>query len=253
MPLIDTHFHLDLYPDHQDILEEIKNEGIYTIAVTNTPSVFLRSSGLAKNCPFVRTALGLHPELAASRKSELALFDQLLPLTRYVGEVGLDYASQDGDEQAAQRHVFEEILERCSDFGDKVLSVHSRRAESDVVSLIGAGFSGTVILHWFSGPRKVLLEAVAAGCYFSVNPAMIKSKSGQRAVNEIPSERILTETDGPFVKVGHRSARPWDVKVVISELANQWNLEADATMDLVRKNFKRALTESQSCDRGHAV
>jgi TatD DNase family protein len=51
--------------------------------------------------------------------------------------------------------------------------------------------------------------------YFSVNPAMIRSQSGQRLLREIPGDRILTETDGPFVKVGSGPARPSDVAVEI--------------------------------------
>lgn len=67
MRLVDTHCHLDLYPDHGTVLAESERAGIYTIAVTNTPSVFRRSAMLTRNARFVRTALGLHSEHARAR------------------------------------------------------------------------------------------------------------------------------------------------------------------------------------------
>jgi TatD DNase family protein len=88
MRLIDTHCHLDLYPDYRAVLDEVERDCIYTIAVTNAPSVFSRCTHLTRDARYVRTALELHPELAAARERELPMFRELLPRTRYVGEVG---------------------------------------------------------------------------------------------------------------------------------------------------------------------
>ena len=93
MRLIDTHCHVDLYPDYPAVLDEIERGGIYTIAVTNAPSVFRRCVEMTRATRSVRVAVGLHPELAAARERELDLLQDLLPTTRYVGEVGLDYVS----------------------------------------------------------------------------------------------------------------------------------------------------------------
>lgn len=95
MRMVDAHCHLDLYPDYAAILAEIERDGVYTIAVTNAPSVFRRCVEIARRPRFVRVALGLHPELAAARERELDLLPDLLATTRYVGEVGLDYVTQD--------------------------------------------------------------------------------------------------------------------------------------------------------------
>jgi TatD related DNase len=93
---------------------------------------------------------------------------------------------------------------------DKPLSVHSRRAEADCLDRL-AHVGAAAILHWYSGPVGQIDRAVAAGLYFSVNPAMLKSKNGQRIVDRIPRERVLTETDGPHTKVGQRIAEPRDI------------------------------------------
>ncbi len=241
MRMLDTHCHVDLYPDYPAILDEIERSGIYTIAVTNAPSVFRRCVELTRGARFVRVALGLHPELAAARERELNLLQEFLPLTRYIGEVGLDFVTRDATERAAQQRVFGAVLERCASFGDKVLSVHSRRAAADVVAMIGPSYPGTVILHWFSGPRSVLDRALAHGCYFSVNPAMLASAAGRRVVSSLPPERVLTETDGPFVLVRGRPARPSDVAGVVTDLARLWGLDSASAARRIYDNFRQAL------------
>lgn len=61
----------------------------------------------------------------------------------------------------------------------------------------------------------MLEQAVAQGCYFSLNPAMMRSANGRRIADLLPPDRVLTETDGPFVQVGGRQARPADVATVV--------------------------------------
>src|SRR5689334_4805517 len=132
MQLVDTHCHLDLYPDPSRIIHEVNAGGVYTIAVTNTPSVFRPLVALARRAARIRVALGLHPELAHRRQSELPLLLELLPETRYIGEIGLDHVTTDASDRASQRRVLDAILRACDAVGDKVLTIHSRRAADDV-------------------------------------------------------------------------------------------------------------------------
>jgi TatD DNase family protein len=111
------------------------------MSVTNAPSVFEGTERLTSRSRFVRAALGLHPELAAERAAELPLRWDLLGRTRNVGEIGLDYVTGIMNERVLQRRVFEQIVSRCNDAGEKVLTVHSRRAESDVLDVLH-GFRG---------------------------------------------------------------------------------------------------------------
>jgi TatD DNase family protein len=192
--LFDTHCHLDLYPDYGNVIDQIERACVYTISVTNAPSVFRRASQIAKRAQFVRTAVGLHPELVGQRYRELDLFTELL--TRYVGEVGLDFVSQDLRDRDLQKKAFATILERCADYGDKFITVHSRRAAGEVVDMVGNDYPGTVVLHWFSGSSKVLERALEYGLLLSVNPAMLASEKGRQLVAKMPLDRLLTETDG---------------------------------------------------------
>ena len=80
--MIDFHCHLDLYPNPVQIVREVRAREMYVLSVTTTPTAFEGTSALASDAPRIRTALGLHPQLAHERKGELALFDELLPTTR---------------------------------------------------------------------------------------------------------------------------------------------------------------------------
>ena len=247
MHLVDTHFHLDLCKDSAAVLSECERLGVYTIAVTNAPSVFFHTMQLCRGHSLMHPAVGLHPELVISHEAELEGMWLSLEGTRYVGEIGLDYVTTDKDVRHKQRYVFERILERCAAHGDKVLSVHSRRASADAIAMIGNRFPGTVILHWFSGPLKDLRKAAESGMYFSVNPAMIRSRTAQRLVADMPRDRVLTETDGPFVTVGSRPAMPGDVAGVVDWIAGMWKLSVDEARQVIMDNLVRA---AGSCCEG---
>lgn len=246
MRLFDTHCHIDLYPDYTALIDEVEHSQIYTIAVTNTPSVFRQSASLTAGKKYLRTALGLHPQLVGQRHRELDLMFDLLGETKYVGEIGLDFATRDERDRALQRKIFASILDRCAMLGDKVLTIHSRRAAAEVVDIIGASFSGIVILHWFSGSLNMLEKAVSNGYYFSVNPAMVSSSKGQQLINAMPRDRLLTESDGPFVTVEGKAARPRDVGQVVSALAELFDVSSEAIASLLFDNFKKALKESKA-------
>lgn len=242
MKLVDAHFHLDLQKDPPAVVADCEDRAIYTIAVTNAPSVFAHTQRLAAGTKYVRAALGLHPELVATHGHELPEMLRLMDQTRYVGEVGLDYVTTDNSLRAAQRSAFEIILSRCAEVGGRIITVHSRRAAHDVVAVVGASFPGTVILHWFSGAARDLKAAVAAGFYFSINPAMLRSERGRSLVREIPRTRVLTETDGPFVEIEGYRAMPADAVHAIGGLAELWRIDAAEAAAQVFENFTDAIT-----------
>src|SRR5437773_1762066 len=88
--LVDFHCHLDLYPDLAASIAACEAAKVFTLAVTTTPKAWQRNHDLASKTRYVRAALGLHPQLVAQRANEIALWEDLLPQSRYIGEVGLD-------------------------------------------------------------------------------------------------------------------------------------------------------------------
>ncbi len=104
----------------------------------------------------------------------------------------------------------------------KVLSIHSRQVEAAVLDLLVEFAAAPAVFHWYAGPLDVLERLLAAGHYCSINPAMVRSNRGRDVITHLPRERALTETDGPFVKVGGRTAVPADVELVYQHIADAW-------------------------------
>lgn len=102
-----------------------------------------------------------------------------------------------------------------------------------------------MVFHWYSGPLHVLRRAIAQGHFFSINPAMVNSPNGRKIIDVIPPDRVLTESDGPFVKVGNRSALPADVALVEQHLATVWQKKASEVSGKIRENFLEALRSIQ--------
>jgi TatD DNase family protein len=243
--LVDFHCHLDLYPDFEDLITRCDNAGIYTLAVTTTPRAWQRNNELAARTTHVRAALGLHPQLVAKIGAEIDLFEKFLPQARYVGEVGLDaspahYASFD-----QQQAVFERVLRACASQGDKVLSVHSLRSASKVLDMVDRFLPaerGTVILHWFSGSKSEARRAAALGCWFSVNAQMLRNERMVEIIrSEMPSDRIITETDGPFTKTGKEPSRPADVPEAVRLLAVALGRDQIQQQAIILNNLRRLL------------
>lgn len=193
--LYDTHFHLDLQKDRTSVLREIESDQIYTIAVTNLPDLYQKER-TEFNSKYIRIALGFHPELVHQYRRQVPLMWNLLPEARYVGEVGLDFV--DETHKNEQIAFFEELIERCRQDEKKILTIHSRRAVRDVLRIIGNEFKFKPILHWFTGTKDELQEAIEKGCYISVNGAMLASKKFLSMLPMIPNEKLLLETDSPF-------------------------------------------------------
>jgi TatD DNase family protein len=238
--VIDLHCHLDLYPDPRRVAEECREQQLYVLSVTTTPSAWNGTAALAKGASRIRTALGLHPQLAHERKGELALFERLLPETRYVGEVGLDGGPEYKRYWSDQVMVFERILAACREGGGRVLSVHSRRAATPVLDYLEKSpGAGTPVLHWFSGSPRELTRAIDLGCWFSVGPTMLAGEKGRALTARMPRDRILTETDGPFARLGGQLAYPWDAAIAVAGLAGLWGVPQQESERVLRENLRR--------------
>lgn len=242
MRYVDAHCHLDQYPDPKAEAGACEAEQTYTIAVTNLPSDFARTQRYAGGREFVRAAAGLHPELVARFPRAVNELLPLLQQTKYVGEIGLDYTQATPEHRALQKEVFAQVVTECERLGGRVLTVHSRRAAQDVLEIVRSAKRSTVILHWFSGTTKILSQAAEAGCFFSVNPAMARSASGQSILKAIPSDRILTESDGPFVKFRGRALHPFEMRDALGEIARVRGSTMAEFRSMVIQNFRRAVS-----------
>ncbi|MGN6836621.1 Qat anti-phage system TatD family nuclease QatD, partial [Neisseria sp. P0022.S010] len=201
------------------------------------PKAWYGTSSLAKDCPRIRTALGLHPQLAHERWQELDLFDALLNQTRYVGEIGLDGGKEFKTHWETQLKVFRHILRSSAKSGGKILSIHSRMSANAVLDELIQVNGNLPILHWFSGTKQQLKRAIEIGCYFSVGPAMLSSKKGYELVKLMPIEKILIETDGPFGCFKTQALLPWNANIGIAILADIWGMNTSEAENILRLNL----------------
>ncbi len=238
-PAVDMHCHLDLYPDPKLVLEEVGRRKVYVLSVTTTPTAWHGTNALAAGNARVKTALGLHPQLAHERKHELTLFDKLLSDTRYVGEIGLDGSPEYKPHWRDQTKVFDHVLAACARVGGRILTIHSRAAATEVLdALERRSNAGTPILHWFSGSKSELRRAIEMKCWFSVGSAMLKSKNGRELVASMPRERVLTETDGPFGQYAGKALQPADTRYAVDMLSKLWSMSTDDVASCILASFR---------------
>ena len=197
--IIDTHCHFDMIPNPEQYIQSAENKGNIIIGMTNLPSHFEMGYTHVRNFRHIRLALGFHPQLAAKSSHELVSFGKQVNKTSYIGEVGLDFSKDFVDSKEKQIYAFRYALNQIKD-KNKIVSVHSRKAEKEVFELLQEYEIKNVIFHWYSGPLNLIDKIIDAGYYFSINEAMTVSISGRKIINKIPQNRILTESDAPFNK-----------------------------------------------------
>lgn len=240
-PLIDFHCHLDLYGDPHAVVSACGQMN-YILSVTTTPKAWLGTKKLAEGHKRIQTALGLHPQIAHERYQELDFFDLLVNETKYIGEIGLDGSSSLKIHQEIQSKVFNHILKKVNQSSAKILTIHSLNAVDRVIDALKANFdNGVPVLHWYTGNALQLKRAIECGCWFSINAKMLSSEKGKSTVSQIPKNRILTETDGPFVIVKNRSIQPANVLPVINGLSKIWNVPPEIALEQVYINFKNLI------------
>lgn len=195
--IIDTHCHFDMMPYPEAYISEKERSGDIVIGMTNLPSHFRMGQLYIRSFKHVRLALGLHPLLASESTNELALFNSSLNQTSYVGEIGLDFSKEGIATKNAQIMVLRNLLESLRG-KKKIISVHSRKAERVLFDLLCEYNTKNVIFHWYSGPVDLIPSIISKGYYFSINESMTRSKNGRAILEQIPRNRILTETDAPY-------------------------------------------------------
>jgi len=121
------------------------------------------------------------------------------------------------------------------------LSVHSVRAVGKVLDHIERALPtarGRVVLHWFTGTPAEARRAIALGCYFSINSEMLRSPKHRKLVAGLPADRLLTETDGPFVEVEGRPVRPRQVAGTVEQLAALRTTSVDMMARAISANLR---------------
>jgi len=212
--LIDTHCHLgaeQFAADLDEVLGRAWAAGVaHVVVVGESRAAAARALALAGRDNRLSATAGIHPHDAAGWDRETETWLALVladPRVVAAGEMGLDY-HYDHSPRDAQQAVFERQLELAAAAG-KPAVIHAREADDDVAAILGHHPSVTAILHSFSSGPRLLRAALDAGHYVSFS-GMVTFRNWQddTAVRLVPADRLLVETDAPYLApVPHRGRR----------------------------------------------
>jgi TatD DNase family protein len=246
--LIDTHCHLaaSAYDaDRAEVRERAWAAGVERVVVVGeSPQASDRALALARAEPRLATTAGIHPHDALSWSGETA--DWLRgrlgdPRVVAAGEMGLDY-HYDHSPRERQHAAFEAQLALAAEAGKPVV-IHAREADDDVAAILGAQPRVVAILHSFSSGVGLLRAGLVLRHYVSFS-GMVTFKNWRldEAVRDVPLDRVLVETDGPYLApVPHRGKRnePAFVRHVAERLAAVRGLPVETVIRASAANAAR--------------
>jgi TatD DNase family protein len=218
----DTHAHLDACADPaRELVARAREAGVNRIVAVGSGLDSCRETlAIANREPGVSAALGIHPHQAGDPDAErLHELRELLADERAVavGETGLDFY-RDYAPRDRQRELFRRQLELAAEIGKPVV-VHTRSAEGETAAALER-FDGTVVLHCFSCPG-LLPVALERGYYvsFAGNVTYPKADELREAARRVPADRLLAETDSPYLSPQPRRGRPNEPANVVHTVA----------------------------------
>ena len=256
MKLVDSHCHLDnpqFDPDRESVIQRALAAGIERMVVIGTgdgPPDLEAGIRLADRYEPIYATVGIHPHDASKATPEtyqrLAEF-LMHPKVVALGEIGLDY-HYDHSPRDVQREVFLEQM-RIASNARKPIVIHTREAWEDTLALLEehwkpTGFGG--IMHCFSGSPGEAERCIALGFHLSFGGIITFPKSAgvQEAARTAPANRILIETDAPYLApVPHRGKRnePAFVAETARKLAQLRGVTPEEIAQLTTANFKALL------------
>lgn len=256
--LVDSHCHLnfpDLASNLPAVLEAMRDNGVaYALCVGVTLKEFPAVLAIAERHDNIYASVGVHPDYEG--EPEVGV-DQLASLAAHprvvaIGETGLDYYRLQGDLEW-QRTRFRTHI-RAAIAAQKPLIVHTRSAAEDTLRIMreeGAERVGGV-MHCFTESLEVAEQAMALGFYISFsgiltfkNAAVLKD-----VARRIPLERILVETDSPYlapVPYRGKTNQPAYVKYVAEEIAMLRGITSESVAEATTRNFFALFQQSQPC------
>jgi TatD DNase family protein len=226
--LVDTHCHLGdeaFGPDRAAVIDRMRVAGVGHAVVIESDQARLDDTlAWVSATKGLALATGCHPHEASAWTPVLA--DRLANLWRHrqavaAGEMGLDY-HYDHSPREVQRRVFGEQLALAVASGVPVV-IHAREADADVVAILAEQPEATVVLHSFSSGASLRDAGLAQGWYFSFSGMItFRSWTDLETVRAVPADRLLVETDAPYLApVPHRGKRnePAYVTTVAAKVA----------------------------------
>jgi TatD DNase family protein len=256
--LVDTHCHLDYFTEAEieAVVQRARDAGVgHMVTIGTRMRQAAEAIALAERFPDVTATIGVHPHNAGEPDGlpETAALVALAQHPRVIGigESGLDYF-YDKSPREAQREGFRRHIRAARETG-LPLCIHARQADDDVLSILreehGQGGAFPFLLHCFSSGPELARQAVALGGYISFSGILTFPKSPElRALAaELPADRLLVETDSPYlapVPLRGKRCEPGYVVHTAKVLAEARSLGMAALTALTGANFRRLFTKA---------
>jgi TatD DNase family protein len=258
--LVDSHCHLD-YPDFAEELDAViaragqAGIGLF-LTISTSLETFPRVQAVAERFAQVYCTVGIHPHEAGAETGSTARLVELAqhPKIVGIGETGLDYYYEHSPRDA-QARVFQAHIDAAKETGLPLI-VHTRDADEDTGRMLAEAARGgrlKGLLHCFSSGEALADQALSLGFYISFSGILtFKKTDGLRAIAaRLPADRILVETDAPYLApVPHRGKRnePAFMASTAATLAGLRGLTPEALAALTTQNFMRLFTKiPQAC------
>jgi len=257
---VDSHCHLEMEDFHKDLEQVVKDcvdEGLeYILTVGTEESYFGRVRELIDRYPFIYGAIGIHPHNAKDFDDRVeGVIRQAARHPKIVGygEVGLDLFKNHSPREV-QKRVFVRQLALAQELGLPII-VHSREAKKETLDILKSEYPGGYgVIHCYSYDLAAAKEFLDMGFFISIpGTVTYKTAGGLRdVVRFIPADRLLAETDAPFLTpVPHRGKRnvPAYVKITIEAIARERRMEIKELAALMRDNFVTLFLKDPQKDR----
>ncbi len=246
--VIDVHCHLQhekFSQNRDDVIAQAKEKMEFLIIAGANPQWNRGAISLSqKHKGFIYAVIGLQP-VDAIKHSEKEFFEELEFIRKNakkivgIGEIGLDYHwIKDEKEREIQRQRFEKLLSLAEELQLPVV-IHSWDAEAEAVRILSKHKLKGVVMHCFSGSKEVMEKALALGYYISFSTAIAFSKTAKKLARDCSLERILVETDAPYLDPAKGINMPWNTAIVIKKIAEAKKLSEEEVLAKVVENAKR--------------
>ena len=240
---IDVHAHLDLLKDVKDIIDSCKKKNIIIIAQGINPKTNRQVLELSEKNSNVKSAIGIYPDeiLKLSDKeieNELSFIEKNIKLNKAtaIGEIGLDGTYENIEKQ---KKVFEKLVKLAVKLNKPVI-VHSRKAELEVIEILEELKCKKVVMHCFSGSKKLVERIIKNKWYLSIPANVAYSLQFQENVSLCPIEQLLCETDSPFLSPDKKFPNtPLNVIESYKKIAEIKKLKLDKIESIIEDNYSK--------------
>ena len=253
MKLVDSHCHLDdrqFDPDRDEVIERARQAGVERMMAIGTgsgPPDLEAGLRLARQHAFMYATVGVHPHDASKATPEtFAAIEALAADAKVlaIGEIGLDY-HYDFSPRDVQREVFIEQLKLAIRAGKPVV-IHTREAWEDTLLVLRQHWTGSGIMHCFTGTPDQAREALELGFHLSFGGVLTfpKADTVRDAARLAPEDRLLVETDAPYLApVPRRGKRnePAFIVETVRRLAEVRGVAPEHIAEITSRNFERLL------------